>query len=234
MQSFQVLCAISLLASSESISVISKSKITTLKVNKNVKNPGTISMLRGGSDEHCYNPNLGSSPEPPIMCLTSNQLAQGGAIVSKSALPLVMWFGMAKLNEAAKGLNVSLNDKAGQLVVQASGLNEKAGKLVGDFNEKAGQLVVQASGLNEKAGKLVDDFNEKAGQLVVQASGLNVGLNDKAGQLVLQAVGLNEKAGQLNEKAGKLVDDFKILIRSFQIFSAVFCMLFAIFVLKPK
>ena len=227
MQSFQVLCAISLLASSESISVISKSKITTLKVNKNVKNPGTIGMLRGGSDEHCYIPNLGSNPEPPIMCLTSNQLAQGGAIVSKSALPLVMWFGMAKLNEAVKGLNVSLNDKAGQLVVQASGLNEKAGKLVGDFNEKAGQLVVQASGLNEKAGKLVDDFNEKAGQLVVQASGLNVGLNDKAGQLVVQAVGLNEKAG-------KLVDDFKILIRSFQIFSAVFCMLFAIFVLKPK
>ena len=222
MQSFQVLCAISLLASSESISVISKSKITTLKVNKNVKNPGTISMLRGGSDEHCYNPNLGSSPEPPIMCLTSNQLAQGGAIVSKSALPLVMWFGMAKLNEAAKGLNVSLNDKAGQLVVQASGLN------VG-LNDNAGQLVVQASGLNEKAGKLVDDFNDKAGQLVVQASGLNVGLNDKAGQLVVQAVGLNEKAG-------KLVDDFKILIRSFQIFSAVFCVLFgiAIFVLKPK
>ena len=202
MQSFQVLCAISLLASSESISVISKSKITTLKVNKNVKNPGTIGMLRGGSDEHCYIPNLGSNPEPPIMCLTSNQLAQGGAIVSKSALPLVMWFGMAKLNEAAKGLNVSLNDKAGQ-------------------------LVVQASGLNEKAGKLVDDFNEKAGQLVVQASGLNVGLNDKAGQLVVQAVGLNEKAG-------KLVDDFKILIRSFQTFSVVFCMLFAIFVLKPN
>ena len=209
MRSFQVLYAISLLTFSESISVISKSKITTLKVNKNVKNPGTIGMLRGGSDEHCYIPNLGSNPEPPIMCLTSNQLAQGGAIVSKSALPLVMWFGMAKLNEAVKGLNVSLNDKAGQ-------------------------LVVQASGLNEKAGKLVDDFNEKAGQLVVQASGLNVGLNDKAGQLVLQAVGLNEKAGQLNEKAGKLVDDFKILIRSFQIFSAVFCMLFAIFVLKPK
>ena len=168
MRSFQVLYAISLLTFSESISVISKSKITTLKVNKNVKNPGTIGMLRGGSDEHCYIPNLGSNPEPPIMCLTSNQLAQGGAIVSKSALPLVMWFGMAKLNEAVKGLNVSLNDKAGQLV--------------------------------------------------------------------LQAVGLNEKAGQLNEKAGKLVDDFKILIRSFQIFSAVFCVLFgiAIFVLKPK
>ena len=220
MRSFQVLYAISLLTFSESISVISKSKITTLKVNKNVKNPGTIGMLRGGSDEHCYIPNLGSNPEPPIMCLTSNQLAQGGAIVSKSALPLVMWFGMAKLNEAAKGLNVSLNDKAGQLVVQASGLN------VG-LNDNAGQLVVQASGLNEKAGKLVDDFNDKAGQLVVQASGLNVGLNDKAGQLVVQAVGLNEKAG-------KLVDDFKILIRSFQIFSAVFCMLFAIFVLKPK
>ena len=209
MQSFQVLCAISLLASSESISVISKSKITTLKVNKNVKNPGTIGVLRGGSGEHCFNSNIGSNPEPAIMCLTSNQLAQGGDIVSKSALPLVMWFGMAKLNEAAKGLNVSLNDKAGQLVVQASGLN------VG-LNDNAGQLVVQASGLNEKAGKLVDDFN------------------DKAGQLVLQAVGLNEKAGQLNEKAGKLVDDFKILIRSFQTFSVVFCMLFAIFVLKPN
>ena len=124
------------------------------------------------------------------MCLTSNQLAQGGDIVSKSALPLVMWFGMAKLNEAAKGLNAGLNDKAGQLVVQVSGLN------VG-LNDKAAQLVAQASRLN---------------------------------------VGLNEKASQLNEKAGKLLDDFQILICSFQIFSAVFCVLFgiAIFVLKPK
>ena len=190
MRSFHVLCAISLLAFSESISAISSSKITTLKVSKNVKNPGTIGVLRGGSGEHCFNSNIGSNPEPAIMCLTSNQLAQGGDIVSKSALPLVMWFGMAKLNEAAKGLNVGLNDEAGQLVVQVSGLN------VG-LNDKAAQLVAQASRLN---------------------------------------VGLNEKASQLNEKAGKLLDDFKILIRSFQIFSAVFCVLFgiAIFVLKPK
>jgi hypothetical protein len=151
-------CTVVLIQHAASIPVISSNGgdfYGPMLMTKSLKNGATSNLgaLRGGAcDTGLLRGGTSDTQEGPF--IYPMKTAHNAAVLTTTAIPFAVWFGIQNLNQNVKSLQ---ND----LVLQAAGLNDKAGQLVVQATV-LNQLVVQAASLNDKAASL----NDKAGQLV--------------------------------------------------------------------